>query len=200
MNGIRVRHAIGALMIGALVASLAPAQKLDIKSEYDRTADFSSLTTYQWLKSPPVKTATAPDAATNPGLSQEVLEPHILAAVDRELGRRGMRVVETAPQVHVVYYAALNVGMDSAVLGSYYQYITGWGSPILPGSAPTISSTVYEEGSIVVDVVSMQSHKAIWRGSASTRVNHENTQEKRIARINEAIRRMFDRFPKRPNK
>jgi hypothetical protein len=197
----RAQHALPAFVIGVLAASLTTAQKLDIEVEVDRAADFSVLTTYAWLKSPPVKSSIAPDAVTDRGLSQSVLEPHIVAAVDRELARRGLRqIVGGDPQTRVVYYAALDVGLDTAVLGSYYQYTTGWASPIPAGSAPVISSKVYERGSIVVDVVSVQTNKAIWRGTASTRVNHENTPQKRVARINDAIRRMFERFPKRPSR
>ena len=187
-------------MVCVCAAGLATAQKLDIDAEVDRTADFSALTTYAWLKSPPATSAVAPGAVTDPGLSQNLLEPHIVAAVDRELASRGLRkVVGGEPQASVVYYAALDAGLDTAVLGSYYQYVTGWASPIPASGAAVISSKVYERGSIVVDLIAAQSNKAIWRGSASTRVNHENTPEKRVARINEAIRRMFERFPKRPS-
>jgi Domain of unknown function (DUF4136) len=135
----------------------------------------------------------APGAIDDPTLSQQVLEPHIVAAVDRELSARGLnKIGQGEPDVRVVYYAALNVGMDAQVLGSYYQYTTGWALPGIPAS--TTSLTVYERGSVIVDVVN-RTNTAIWRGSVASRVNHENTLDKRIARINQAIARMFERFP-----
>jgi Domain of unknown function (DUF4136) len=196
MNRLVFRRSIVTVLMCAGVASALVAQKLEIKTDVDKAADFSALTTYAWLKSPPVKSDIAPDAVTNPGLSQEKIEPAIVAAVDHELARRGFRrVTDDKPQVQVVYYAALNVGMNSADLGSYYQYTTGWSVPFATGQTSSLS--VYEKGSIVVDVIDAATNKAIWRASAATRINHENTHEKRVARINEAIGRMFERFPKR---
>jgi hypothetical protein len=40
----------------------------------------------------------------------------------------------------------------------------------------------------------------IWRGSASSRVNEENTEAKRIARINDVVERLFRIFPEPPVK
>lgn len=179
---------------GGLVASSMAAQKIEIKSDRDPKADFKSIRTYRWLESPPAITTTAPDAATNPNLSQKVLGPHIVSAVDRELTARGLKRLE-APEadIQVVYYAALNVGMDSNVLGSYYQYTTGWALPL--GPAPTTSLRIYERGTIIVDVVSPAAKMAIWRGSAATDVEQATTLEKRIERINQAMKRMFERFP-----
>ena len=178
------------------VTTMGAAQKLSVDSQVDRTVDFARLTTYAWLESPALKSDLAPGATDNPGLSQTALEPHIMAAVDRELARRGLKRADSdSPQVSVVYYAALKVGTTASELGSYYQYTTGWALPFAPGSMPSMVD-VYEQGSIVVDMVDRVSNKAIWRGSASSRVNHENTEGKRIARINEAIERMFQRFPR----
>ena len=180
----------------ALVATLATAQKIKVESHRDDKADFAKLRTYAWLPTPPAKTNTAPDAATDPTLSQDVLGPHIVTAVDRELAARGLaRIEQGTPDVQVVYYAALNVGMNSADVGSYYQYTTGWR---LIGPAPTANLDIYERGSIVIDVVAPSSKTAIWRGTVASNVNHENTLETRIARINEAVTRVFERFPLRP--
>jgi hypothetical protein len=179
-----------------LASIVATGQKLEIKTNQDKTANFAAIRTYSWLPSPPLKTSIAPDAETNPNLTQEVLGPHIVAAVDRQLTGRGFRTVEgDVADVHVVYYAALGVGFNSSFLGENYGYLTGWGSPIPSGMAPTTSFTVYQEGSVVIDVVDRAANKAIWRGSAMTRIKQENTLEKRIQRINEAVDRMFKDFP-----
>ena len=72
------------------------------------------------------------------------------------------------------------------------------GSGDSPGLAPTSSLTVIETGTIIVDIVQRDPRKAIWRGTMKTRVNQENTEEKRVARINEATERVFRDFPVRP--
>jgi uncharacterized protein DUF4136 len=178
----------GAAMMGA-------AQKLTVDSHFDATADFPRLTTYAWLPPPPLTTEVAPGAEDNPGLTQKALEPQIVASVDRELARRGLSKATDAPQLNVVFYAALKIGTDDMQLGSYYQYTTGWATP-LANATQGDQVTMYEQGSIVVDLIDRSSKKAIWRGSASSRVTEENTQEKRLARVDEAVVRMFSKFPR----
>ena len=102
--------------------------------------------------------------------------------------------------VHVVYFAALTTGFNSTYLGEYYGYVTGWASPIAPGYTPSTSSSVYEQGTIVYDIVQRESKRALWRGTAVTKIVHERTLDKRIERINEATHRMFEKFPVRPKK
>lgn len=117
-----------------------------------------------------------------------------MAAIDRELTDRGLtRVEEGEPDVQVVYYAALSVGISAQELGSFYQYTTGWDVPA--GTMPRSTSDIVERGTIVVDVMSSASRKAIWRGSVATKVDQANTQQKQIERIDEAMRRLFARFP-----
>jgi Domain of unknown function (DUF4136) len=181
----------------ALFATLPAAQKIKVESQRDEKADFTALRTYSWLPSPPIKSGIAPDAVTDPTLSQDVLGPHIVSAVDRELTARGLTRSEQAePDVHVVYYAALAVDMSTSELGSYLQYTTGWSLP--PMGASTNYIETVERGTIIVDLVAHPSKRAIWRGTVATNVNHENSLDKRIARINEAMARVFERFPLRP--
>ena len=179
----------------------AGAQKLEIKSHLDPAADFTAIKTYAWLPPPPVVKNVAPDAASNPTLSDEALRPHIVAAVDRQLAARGLtRADRDAADVHVAYFAALTTGETRTYLGEYYGYVTGWGSPIAPGLAPSTSMTVHEKGTVIIDIVNRASKVAMWRGSVVTRINHEHTLEKRIERINEGAERVFERFPIRPKK
>jgi hypothetical protein len=186
-----------ALSVGLLaLAGVAGAQKMDLKTHEDPKADFAGIKTYAWLPPAPVMRTTAPDAVTNPTLTQEALGPHIVAAVDRQLAARGFTPGDPATaDVHMVYFASLAVGFDQSYLGEYYGYITGWGSPIAPGLAPTTALTVYEKGTIVVDMVHRASKRGIWRGSMVTRVEQERSLDQRVKRINEATERLFERFP-----
>ena len=172
-----------ALVLTCVLGTAAAGQKLEIETNRDEKADFSKLKTYAWL--PP-----------------EVLGPHIVEAVDRQLARRGLTKVENkeAADALVAYFAALTVGFSRTYLGEYYGYVTGWGSPIPPGLAPTTSATIYEQGAVVVDVVDRASNRAIWRGVAKTRVHQDRKLASRIERINEAAERMFQKFPVRAQK
>jgi len=190
-----------AVVLGLIMVAHAAAQKLEIKTEKDPGADFTAIRTYAGLPPAPMVSHVAPDAVTNPTLSQDALGPHIMAAVTRELVARGL--TEAPPDVadiHVGYAASLTVGFNRTYLGEYYGYVTGWASPILPGHAPSTSATIAEKGTVLVDIVDRASNRAIWRGSVVTRIQHERTLEDRIARINEGAARLFKQFPLRPRK
>jgi hypothetical protein len=191
-----VRWTLLAALVIAVGALETVAQKLDIETHKDKSADFSAIHTYAWLPPAPVLRNSAPDAATNPTLSQEALGPVITAAVDRELTARGLvqAPAETA-DVHVAYFAALTVGFNQSYLGEYYGYMTGWASPIPSGYGPTTSVTLYEKGTVLVDVVNRAANRGIWRGTVVTKVQQEHTLEKRTKRINDGMERLFREFP-----
>jgi hypothetical protein len=199
MIGTSKMRTVFVLMVVTCAASFVNAQKIKIESHRDEKADFTALRTYSWLPSPPMKPVVAPGAVTDPTLSAEVLGPHIVRAIDREMSARGFKRIEGGEaDAQMVYYAALSVGMATSELGSYYQYTTGWALPALPPS--TTSFEIVERGSIVIDLVRRDVKTAIWRGTVSTNVNHENTLDKRVARIDEAMARVFERFPVRPTR
>ncbi len=187
--------ALGTVLLAGTVA----AQKLEIKSDIDPKADFSTIRTYAWLPPPPVVRNVAPDAVSNPNLSNEVLGPHIVAAIDRQLAVRGLaRAEQDEADVHVVYVAAMTTGVDSDYLGEHYGYVTGFAPPGAIAYGPATSASVYQQGTIVVDVVQRAAKRGIWRGAVVTRVAQERKLEDRVKRINEAIERIFRRFPIQP--
>jgi predicted SAM-dependent methyltransferase len=59
---------------------------------------------------------------------------------------------------------------------------------------------MYEKGTLLVDLVHRASNKAIWRATAVTRIAQEHSLEKRVERINEAAKKMFEKYPVRPLK
>ncbi|HZB26742.1 MAG TPA: DUF4136 domain-containing protein [Vicinamibacterales bacterium] len=186
----------GLVSVITLLAAAHALAQFDIKTEKDPAADFAAIKTYAWLPPAPIVTNVAPDAVSNPTLSDAALAPHIVAAVDRELAARGLvRTTSDAADVHVAYFAALTVGFSQTYLGEYYGYVTGWGSPVPAALAPSTSSSVHEKGTVLVDVVHRASKRAIWRGTVVTKVHQEHTLEKRIERIDDAAARLFKKFP-----
>ena len=186
--------------IVALAATVL-AQKMDIKAERDEKADFTAIKTFAFLPPTPMVSNVAPGAKGNPNLTQEVMGPHILAAVERELTERGwVKAPEDTADVHVVYFAALTTGLSQSYLGEYYGYVTGWGSPIAPGLAPNTENTAYQKGTIVVDVVQRAAKRGIWHGMIQARIEQVRKLEDRVKRIDQAMDRLFERFPIKPRK
>jgi hypothetical protein len=195
------RFIVSAAALGLLLFVGVAAQKLEVKTNQDPKADFTAIKTYAWLPPAPMVKNAAPGAVSNPTLSQEALGPHIVAAIDRHLAARGLTQTDRdTADVNVVYFAALTVGFQQTYLGEYYGYVTGWASPLALGYTPSTSSTVFEKGTVIVDMVDRASKRAIWRGTVVTRVHQEHTLQKRIERINDGAARLFQKFPIRPKK
>lgn len=201
MDRDRRLRPVGVTLGIALLAATVAAQKLEIKAERDEKADFTAIKTYALLPPPTMVTNVAPGAKGNPNLTQEVMGPHIQAAVERELTERGLvKASENTADVHVVYFAALTTGLSQTYLGEYYGYVTGWGSPIAPGLAPNTSNTAYQKGTIVVDVVQRAARRGIWHGMIQARIEQVRKLEDRVKRIDEAMDRLFERYPIKPRK
>lgn len=197
MARVNGRSRLSAGVLGIFVcAGVAGAQKLEVKTNQAPDANFAAVKTYAWLPPAPI-VQNVPEHLSNPTLSGEALGPPLVAAVDRELAARGWtRSSDPATaDVHVAYFAALTTGFNQTYLGEHYGYITGWGSPIAPGFAPSTSMTAEEKGTILVDIVDRTSKRAIWRGTVRTKIDQELTLAKRIERINEGAARLFSKFP-----
>lgn len=191
------RSGLALAAAAALYASAAVlvAARIEIEVHRDSNANFAAITSYAWLPSPPPTTDIAPGTMRDPLTVQRELEPVIVGAVDAQLQKRGIRKRGTGADIQVVYYLSHGTNINAATLGSYYAYAADFYVYIPPGGGQTTSVRVIEEGSLVIDVV--DDARAIWRGTASARINRENDDRKRYRLIRDAVKKLFDRWPKK---
>jgi hypothetical protein len=180
----------------ALAVAAVDAGKIKVEARRENV-DFSTIKTYVWLPSPPPKMdGVAPGVMRDPVAIQKELEPTIIATADRELAAHGWKRVEgPGADVQVVYYLAHGVGFNASNVGEYYQYATGYALIVSPLIAPTESVKVMEEGTLIVDVV--QDRKAIWRGTASTTIDRDHSDEQRMKTVTDAVKKLIDKLPKK---
>jgi hypothetical protein len=169
----RTWRLLGATMLSAM-ASIA-----EVKTDYDRTADFGRYRTYTWEKV----------HVENP-----LCLDRIKAAVDSALTAKGWTEVATGGDVSIM---GMEMTAQRRTLRTYYDtygggwgWGWGWGGGI--GTATTTEDT-YTVGTLVIDLFDTNTKKLIWRGSASKTLS--NSTEKNIKLIGKAIRKMFDRTP-----
>lgn len=189
-----------ALLAGIVYATqprVLDAAGVKVKTEHDRTADFASLRSYGWLPTPPYTINIAPEARDD-RFERDALDAPIRAAIDRVLASKRFSGAAPGaePDFHIVYYAALGIGMNADVLGQHYAYLTGWGSPFV-GATPTTALRVIEEGTLVVDILRRDRTTAIWRGTATGAVDRSRKQDERLRTIDDAVKKLFAKFPPR---
>jgi hypothetical protein len=185
--------AIAAIALLAGMAVLVAA-KIDIEVHRAKDANFEVIKTYTWLPSPPPTTDVAPGLMRDPKVVQQELDPIIVGAVDAEFRKRGLQRVADGGDVQVVYYLSHGTSINASTMGSYYQYAADFYVGGVYGGQTTYVKVI-EEGSLVVDVV--DDRRAIWRAQASAKINRENDDAKRRKLIEEAVAKMFAKYPKK---
>jgi hypothetical protein len=158
------------------------AQAQKIKVEYDKSLDFSEFKTF----------ALDPNQAT----AKPMVRLAILAAVQDDLLKRGLKQVNDNPDLFVQVYGAT----DSDVSASYHDPIYGSGIPPLNynitmwyGIPGTITTVVVHKGTLVVDVIDAAQKKLIWRGIAKEKLSEQ--REKLLDQVNTAVEKMFKQYP-----
>ena len=194
--GIRASALAAAVSVALAAAGAIAVAKSKIDAKRSPNVDFSPIKTYIWLPSPPLTLQAAPGTMRDPKVIQAEVEPWIIGTADSELSAHGWKRVTAPPaDVQIIYYLSHGTGFNASNIGDYYQAVTGYALIVPPYLAPTQSVVVYEEGTIVIDIV--QDRNAIWRGTATTTINRELNDAKRKKSVEDLVRKLIDRVPKK---
>ena len=169
------------LLLGILSLG-AQAQK--IRVEYDKNLDYSKFKTFAWGHH---------DAVSRPTLALV-----IASAIEEELTKRGLRRVESNPDVFIQMYGSIDSEMSVNYFDPLYSGMGGipsfdsgfvmWGS--MPGGTTAIT---VRKGQLVVDVIDASQKKLAWRGMATDKLSDK--PEKLLQQVNTAVEKMFRQYP-----
>jgi hypothetical protein len=151
-----------------------------VKTDYDRTADFSRYKTYSWEK---VET------------KDPLWVPRIKDAVNTALAAKGFRPVESGGDISIV---AMEMTKNHPTLNTYYDGFGGgwrWGGGF--GDETTTVSN-YKIGTLVVDLFDTKTKGLLWRGSSSDTLSKDSA--KNIKNLDKGAQKIFDHFPPEPKK
>jgi hypothetical protein len=158
-------------------AGMASAQQ--VKTDYDRSANFTLYKTYSWEH-----------VETKDPLNVD----RIKHAVNTVLAARGWTMVDSGADVAVV---AMEITRDQQTLNTFYDGLGGgWGWRRFGGGGfgeATTTTDTYTVGTVVVDLFDTKTKQLIWRGSASDTLS--NNSDKNIKNLNESVDKMFKHFP-----
>lgn len=173
-----------ALMTTTIVIGCVNVQ---VQTDYDEQAAFSSLRTFSW----------APDTGKkidDPRIDNTLLDGRIRRAVERELEASGYQEIsEGEPDFLVTYHASLRTKLDTTATGMGYRGYYGYGAW---GGYVANWPTEYEEGTLIVDVINPKANLLMWRGTGQSRVHRgDATPEERTERMNEVVAAILKDFP-----
>jgi len=170
--------------IAVLFATASFAQQ--VKTDYDRTANFSQYKTYSW---------------ENVHTQEPLWVDRIKAAVNSALAAKGWMQVESGGNVSIM---AMEMSKSHQTLNTYYDgFGGGWGWRRWGGLGEgfgdsTTTESTYKVGTLVVDLFDSNTKKLIWRGSASAALS--NKSDKNIKNLDKGVEKMFDHFPPETSK
>jgi hypothetical protein len=161
-----------------LFASASFAQQ--VKTDYDRNANFSQYKTYSWEK---VQT------------QDQLWVARIKEAVNTALAAKGLTPVESGGDMAIV---AIEMTKNQQTLNTFYDSLGGgWGWRRGGGFGgfgdATTTTENYRVGTLVVDLFDAHTKTLLWRGSASDTLSDKS--DKNIKNLDKGVQKMFDHFP-----
>ena len=162
------------LAIAMIMLMAVPSIAQQVKTDYDRSANFTQYKTYSWSS---VKS------------KDPLLVDRIKSAVNSTLAAKGLTQVDSGGDLSVV---AMEITRNQQTLNTFYDGGFGrwrWGGF---GNATTTTET-YKVGTLVVDLFDTQSKRLVWRGSSSDTLS--NKSDKNIKNLNKGVEKMFKHFP-----
>ncbi|HEX5765323.1 MAG TPA: DUF4136 domain-containing protein [Woeseiaceae bacterium] len=182
-------------VFAAAILSLATipgcASGPDIRSDFDRTADFSTYETFGF----------ASELGTDRAGYTSLITEHFKRAIRRELETRGYEYTETNPDLLANFYVSVREQTDirstpSTTAGAgYYGYrygmYTGW-----PAYTTDVRTVHYKAGTANIDLVDAKRKQLVWEGVAEGRVRDEALENPGPA-IDAVVAELFARYPAR---
>ena len=173
MKPQRVVFALMGMMF--LFAGKSSAQQ--VKTDYDRSADFGQYKTYSWEQ-----------VKTKPPLFVDRIKNSVNAA----LAAKGWTQVDSGGDISIV---AIQITRNQQTLNTYYDGFGGgwrWRGFGGFGEATTTTET-YKVGTLVVDLFDTKTKKLVWRGTSSDTLSKNSN--KNIQNLDKDVEKMFKQFP-----
>jgi len=165
-----------AILLGVVVSLLTAASLAQqVKTDYDRAANFSNYKTFSFEK---IQT------------KDPLWVDRIKSAVGGALSAKGLSQVDSGGDISVV---ALEMTKTQQSLDTFYNGFGGgwrWGGGF--GDATTTTET-YHVGTLVVDMFDSKTKELLWRGSASSTLSNKSNNN--IKNLDKGVQKMFKNYP-----
>lgn len=158
-----------------------------VYSEEEPGVNFYKYRTYKWLDTKYIKKGNS-----GPEWLNERVENKIRSSVETQMGRYGFKPCDDKPDLMLHFHV---------VIKNEVFYIQDWWCDEETGAdfgrCHRLRPVNYQEGTLIIDLIDAKTGNQVWRGAAAG-VLENLTPEKADARIEEAVRMIFEKFPEKP--
>ena len=189
MNEIAGNRIFAALFASALLGLAGCATGPEVRADYDKSVDFTAYKTFSYMN----------PLGTDRNGYRSIVSQHLKTATTRELEARGLKYVESSPQLLVNFNGKLSdkLRVDTyaspAMVSPYYGYRGGYYSS-WPMYANEQRVTSYTEGTLNIDVVDAAKKQLIWESTAVDAVT-QKTLENIGPAIDTFVGAAFSKYP-----
>ncbi|MDT8346567.1 MAG: DUF4136 domain-containing protein [Flavobacteriaceae bacterium] len=152
---------------------LASCSSVRVNHDYDVTQDFTTYTTYAFLK----------EGIDRVEIS-DLDKKRILRAIDRELQQKGLQKSES-PDLVINFMTEANERVD--VYNNWGYWGPYWGGYWGP------TTTVTVEGTLFIDFIDNTKKQLVWQGVGTAPLR--SSPQGKTDRINEMVQRILAQFP-----
>lgn len=180
------------LVTAIALMSLMACQSSKVTIDYDTRADFTALHSYSWLEQ-----TSGTEEGIDPLMAQRVK-----GAVTRQLQVVGLSTAASGEDADVLvrYYVGSHTQLEEPKSRGSIGIGGGGGHTVMGISLsfPLGGSVAVREVDILVDLLSPETRKLIWRGTYRLQLADESPDEI-TGMVNSAVAEIFSRYPPSPN-
>jgi uncharacterized protein DUF4136 len=189
-----MKQLLRVLCLAAVVAATLSA-RVKVQSDFDPNADFSTLKTWAWPPDGPGQLKMALTKDDDPEETRKRFEPVLVAAVEEAMAKQGFprAAAGQPPDFLVAYFGLISLNTSAQVMGQFIPGTMEWGIP--PFEGRTQSLKIYEEGALVLDVMSPDGKKPIWRAIARAELHRDRPDTERSKNLRAAVFDLVKEFP-----
>ncbi len=175
-----IMKVFSAVVVMGMMAACAPS--VMVRSDYDRTANFSRYRTYS--------IAPVTNGNTDPVMGSQLMQKRISQALDAEMQARGYKKVEKNADLVVKFDTdARNLQQiqsnNMAPMWGWWWY----------GPNNNVSSRNYEENRLIVNLVDGKNNELIWQGWAKGELNARRKNRDEL--IQKTVTKVMAEYPHR---
>ena len=174
-------RAFSCALVVLAAAAVSACSSISVATDHDESADFTKFRTYAWMPA-------APDQPP-PFAGNTMVEKRVTAAIERELGVRGIQRDDASPSFLIAMHT---LSRDVLNITTWPSWGYGWHDHHAGGWDDHVEVNQYTEGTLVLDFVRPGGDGLLWRGIARTVVD-EHTGSPEF--VNEVVGKLLADFP-----
>ena len=175
-------------LLAAFLLMAGSACGQDVHYNYDRSANFASYKTYQWVEIPG---GAVPD---------QLIDQDIKRAADEQLAQKGLTRVDNNADLYIGYQFVLNLEKRVS-LWETGGAGPGWGlDPWRGGRNVQGQTSTIPVGILLMDLYDVGRKQLVWRGDAIKTINLQKDPDKNYKNLQKVMAKLFKNYPPKVSK